>query len=117
MIKPLLLLLLFTALLSCQNQIKFESTKWKTKEYPEAPPQNRKKMFKDLITNYKLIGVSKNDLVNLLGEPDYPTDSIMLYLIDEDYGTDIDPIYTKYLSFQLNSDSVVKDFKIEEWKK
>jgi len=34
-----------------------------------------------------------------------------------DYGWDIDPVYTKDLVFKLNKDSIVVDYKINEWKK
>jgi hypothetical protein len=39
------------------------------------------------------------------------------YKIDEDYGSDIDPIYTQTLLLHFNKDSTVKSFEVKEWKK
>lgn len=100
---------------SCQA--KFDKVKWRTREYTEAPPEGRKRMLNDLITNYKLKGLKKSELVDLLGEPNYGDDSMISYLIEEDYGTDIDPIYTKFLQFTFNKDSIIEGFRVDEWKK
>lgn len=100
---------------SCQE--KFDKVKWRTKEYPDAPPESRKRMIQDLTTNYKLKGLKKTELTDLLGEPNYADDTTFSYLIEEDYGTDIDPVYTKFLQFNLGRDSTIIDFKVNEWKK
>jgi hypothetical protein len=39
------------------------------------------------------------------------------YVINTDYGNDIDPVYRKTLTIYLNKDSIVTGFKIKEWKK
>jgi hypothetical protein len=39
------------------------------------------------------------------------------YVINTDYGNDIDPVYTKALTFYLNKDSVVTGYRVKEWKK
>jgi hypothetical protein len=39
------------------------------------------------------------------------------YPIITDYGSDIDPIYTKSLVLYLNKDSIITHYKVEEWKK
>ncbi len=41
----------------------------------------------------------------------------MFYDIDIDYGSDIDPVYSKTLTFQFDKDSIVKTFEVKEWNK
>jgi len=55
-----------------------------------------------------------------LGVPDNVrprNDNEIYYLIENDYGWDIDPIYTKYLILTLNKDSCVINSKVYEWEK
>ena len=84
-------------------------------EYPY-----RRAMLKDLMTNYKLKGLSYKELVDLIGEPQKnligDSDEIY-YPVFEDYGSDIDPVHTIDLAIKLNKDSVVTDFRVDEWKK
>lgn len=102
-------------LLSCNQQIKFDRTKWKTKDDMEYPYRND--MLKDLTTNYKLVGLKYAELLELLGQPNFKDSSSLTYKIIEDYKQDIDPVYTKNLNFTFSSDSVITLFKIDEWKK
>lgn len=80
---------------------------------------NRKSMLDDLTKNISLKDKSYQDIVSLLGQPQYPIGSTMEvgYKIDEDYGSDIDPIYTQTFLLQFNKDSTVKSFEVKEWKK
>ena len=39
------------------------------------------------------------------------------YDIDVDYRFDIDPIYSKTLSFTFDKDTLVKSFEVNVWKK
>jgi hypothetical protein len=96
-------------------QIKFDKRKWRTKDDMKFP--FRDKMLKDLTTNYKLVGLKHNEIINLLGEPNFSDSSSFAYQLIEDYGSDIDPVYTKNLDFEFNQDSIITAFKIEEWKK
>ena len=112
--------LLFIALIglfSCKDfgQIKFDKGKWISKDDMEFPYRN--KMLKDLTTNYKLVGLKHSEIINLLGEPNYSDSSSFAYQVIEDYGSDIDPVYTKNLDFEFNKDSIITAFKIAEWKK
>jgi hypothetical protein len=77
----------------------------------------RNKMLKDLMTNYKLVGLQYKEVINLLGEPNYSESSSFAYQVIVDYGSDIDPVYTKNLDFDFNKDSIITVFKIAEWKK
>ena len=77
----------------------------------------RNKMLKDLTSNYKLVGLKHSEIVNLLGDPNFSDSSSFAYEVIEDYGSDIDPVYTKNLDFEFGKDSIITAFKIAEWKK
>lgn len=117
LLRNLLLFITLTLLFSCKNlgQIKFDKGKWITKDDMEFPYRN--KMLKDLTTNYKLVGLKHNEIINLLGEPNYSDSSSFAYQVIEDYGSDIDPVYTKNLDFEFKKDSLITALKIAEWKK
>jgi hypothetical protein len=112
-----LLLIALIGLFSCKDfeQIKFDKGKWRTKDDMEFPYRN--KMLKDLTTNYKLVGLKHSEIIELLGEPNFSDSSSFAYQVIEDYGSDIDPVYTKNLDFEFSKDSMITAFKIEEWKK
>ncbi len=80
---------------------------------------HRDLMIDDLINNRQIKGLKYQELVKLLGEPqrNWQSDSNQYYYqIVEDYGMDIDPVYTKNLMIRLR-DSVVCEIKLQEWKK
>jgi hypothetical protein len=102
-------------LIAC-NQTKFEKSKWLYEEDMEYP--YRKSMVKDLTTNYQLKGLSYKQLIALLGEPGNITgDSNEIYYpIIEEYDV-IDPIHSIDLAIRFNNDSIISNWKINEWKK
>ena len=112
----LYLLILVSALASC-NQMRFDKIEWNKSDDPGFTPPNRKRMLKDLTKNYKLTEIKYSSLINLLGRPNYADSTSLSYDIEVDYGTDIDPVYTKILDFIFDKDSIIKSWKIEEWKK
>lgn len=112
-----IILLLSIIFLSCESQVKFDKVKWQTKEDPAFPPQSRKSMLKDLQANHKLEGMSHSQIIELLGELDNHDDSSMAYKVEEKYGSDIDPIYTKTLVVRLSIGKTVKAIDVQEWKK
>ena len=117
--KFLSIFLLFLLLTACNWNKKFDKTLWINRSDIGTHPY-RNRMYKDLLANHKLKGISYKNLVDLIGEPekeysDEPNE--IYYEILTDYGFDIDPVKTKTLIFRLNSDSTIIDFKIEEWKK
>ena len=111
----LVFLMTFTA---CHQKQKFDKTKWQEVGDLMTFP-NRNAMVDDVVQNHNLKGKTLNDITGLLGQPQYPLDSTMEigYKIDENYGTDIDPIYTKTLLIQFDKDTTVKNVEIKEWKK
>ncbi len=109
-----LILLLFAC-----NNINFEKTGWVYQEDVGMYP-NREKMLKDLTENNKLKGLTYRELIAKIGpDENYKQgyDTCIFYSIVTDFGWDIDPVYTKSLVFKFNKDSVVVDYKIEEWKR
>jgi predicted nucleic acid-binding protein len=116
MTKLCLFILLMAALLwSCNQSMNFDSAKWKMKEDIEYPFRN--KMVGDLTKNHKLVGLRYSQVVELLGDPQYQDSSRISYQVLHDYGSDIDPIHTKYLNLALSIDSIVTSFKVDEWRK
>jgi hypothetical protein len=77
-------------------------------------------MVNDLMANYLHPGMSYNEIIKFLGKPEDYSDSdpnTMAYEISVDYGKDIDPIKGKNLIIAFSKDSVILNFKVEEWKR
>lgn len=114
-ILQLSIVMIFTA--SCTQNVDFERTKWVERTDPIYPSAYRSAMLKDLTTNHKLIGLSCSQLINYLGDPDAKENNSVFYTIAVDFGSDIDPVYSKELEFSYSKDSTITSFKILEWKK
>jgi hypothetical protein len=112
-----ILIITSTALSCFDYQMKFDKVAWNTSNDPAFPPPNRDKMLKDLIENHKLVGLKYSQLTDSLGRPDIKENHTLGYRIEEDYGKDIDPVYTKDLIFYFSKDSIITLFKVSEWKK
>jgi hypothetical protein len=39
------------------------------------------------------------------------------YVIEDDFGSDIDPVYSQTLIFRFTMDSLVRSVEVTEWKK
>jgi hypothetical protein len=113
----MILCLLVTLLSSCNTNIKFDKAKWDQESEIAIPSPYRDKMLLDLTTNQKLVGLKYNQLVLMLGKPDFIDTIGLAYSVVIDYGHDIDPVYTKNLSFSISKDSIVQSFNIEEFRK
>ncbi len=109
--KLLLLFLLFCS--ACSNKdeapkpnIKFERTKWDTKDGVKYT--YRKQMINDLLNNYNWPGVKKDSVLHLLGEPDVIEEDIfMLYHYEQKhFGSFV--LSTQSLVIELTTDSTVK---------
>ena len=112
-----LLIFVFFTFVSCNRQIKFDKNRWNEQADPVFPSSYRPKMLNDLITNNRLIGLRYHQLIELLGIPDNKDSSFLSYKIVVEYGSDIDPVYTKDLKFTYSRDSLINSFKVIEWKK
>lgn len=74
-------------------------------------------MLKDLQSSFKLEEMSLSQIIGLLGEPDYKDDSSMAYKVEQKFGSDIDPVFTKTFEVQVSDDKRVKAVGVREWKK
>nr|WP_294900487.1 hypothetical protein [uncultured Pedobacter sp.] len=112
----LTILILIFGLLGCNRQIKFDKKAWTTKD-DFFPCTCRQYMIEDLKENYKLTGINEKDLIKILGQPDQTDSSIISYQLIVDYDNDIDPTYTKTLTFKVDTNKTISNFEITEWKK
>ncbi|MDP4237967.1 MAG: hypothetical protein Q8904_00660 [Bacteroidota bacterium] len=114
----LIVILVFILLPFACSNTKFEKTGWIYQSDVGMYP-NRENMLKDLTENNTLKGLTYRELIAKIGpDENYNSgyDTCIFYSIMTDYGRNIDPVYTKNLVFKFNNDSVVVDYKIEEWK-
>ena len=114
----LIYILLIVLLNSCgKAQMKFEKEKWNERE--DMFYANREKMVADLMNNHLKKGMTSKAVKNLLGSSDnyenIPKNTI-IYEIAVDYGWNIDPEKGKTLYIEFEKDSVIKDFKLKEWR-
>lgn len=118
MVKFFISVIFVVTLYSCQTRQKFDKAKWAEVADLMTFP-NRKYMIDDLVKNYQLKGMTYQQLIELLDTPQNKLDSTLrvYYDIDVDYGTDIDPVYTKILSIEFDKDTVVRHFEVQEWRK
>lgn len=103
---------------SCSSDIQFDRDKWIESDDLMSFP-HRKYMIKDLTKNVPLKGMKYQDVLELLGPPQYPWDHVMKiqYVVEEDFGSDIDPVYSQTLILRFTMDSLVRAVEVEEWKK
>jgi hypothetical protein len=115
----MLWVIIISFFVSCDNEMKFDKEKWDDQPNLGFTPPYRKKMLKDLTSNHKLVGLKYSEIISLLGAPNFhdSASASFGYDIVIDYGSDIDPVYTKTLEFIFSKDSTITSFKIDEWKK
>ncbi len=122
----LILILSFTiGLISCDSTIPFEKANWE--KHVDAFYPYRNSMINDLLGTNDFNGKSLKEVFEVLGKHDDWCDHNMhelKYQVLVDYGSDIDPVHTKYLVFELNpmdslidSNTVIVNYRIDEWKK
>ncbi|MEJ2104389.1 MAG: hypothetical protein P8X47_07420 [Ignavibacteriaceae bacterium] len=100
------------------KQMKFDRQKWNKES--DGSYEYRENMVNDLIENHVRKGMTYKQLIDLIGKPgNYGNldNNTVAYGIMEDYGWDIDPVETKTLMIELTKDSLVKNYKVEAWKK
>jgi hypothetical protein len=104
---------LILTITSCTE--KFDKTKWA--QYDEQDGPDRDLMADDLLKNYKLIGLSHKQMIQLLGSPANQTDTTKTYYtLSEKYDV-IDPVSGKDLIIKFNKDSIITGAEIQEWHK
>jgi hypothetical protein len=117
--KKVVLMVLVFVLASCvepTSKRKFDKTAWGEKI--DWDFYQREPMLDDLLQHHQIKGLTRKQLIDSLGEPaNYEDTTAMYYEIVTDFGSDIDPVYTKNLVIYLNKDSIATGFKVEEWKR
>jgi len=94
---------------------KFDSEKWK--QYIGFDSPNRDLMAEDLLASHKLIGLSHNRMLQLLGDPtNYGDSTKTWYELSQEFDS-IDPIAGKDLVITFNKDSIITNATIREWHK
>jgi hypothetical protein len=94
-----LFLVLFVITLGCKS--KFNSSEWNENGVDWQWTNVREKMVDDLVDSDTLIGMDTTQVYQLLGKPEFTTDSSRLFMVREKYTTNIDPDYVKYLNVIL----------------
>lgn len=94
------------------HEEKFDKIRWSTMSGTEYPYRNS--MLKDLIANYKLKGLKKEEVEDLLGPPNRTDSNYLFYLVDRTVIAGFFTLHTKTLVIKLNQDSTVEWRKIHE---
>ncbi|WP_299991861.1 hypothetical protein [uncultured Pontibacter sp.] len=112
-----LYLLFIPLLIACSPDIEFEKEGWK--KQVDGSYLYRDKMVNNLLKSQKLEGLPYDSLVSLLGHPEpygMLKENETTYILVEDYGRDIDPVYVKLLKIKLSADSTVSAYEVVETK-
>lgn len=106
---PLLLFLLFciaitNSILNVRNRetelgIPFDKTKWETKQNSDYPFRN--KIVKELMNNDTLKRLKKEQIINMLGQPDREDNGYLFYTIAQER-LGFFPLHTKTLVIKLS---------------
>ncbi|WP_116771697.1 hypothetical protein [Maribacter litoralis] len=107
---------LLIILTSCKNEVRFDSAEWNKKNVDWEWTEQREKMVVDLIKSDTLIGLQKNKILELLGNPSTETEKKLKYLVREKYEWNIDPEFIKYLWVELDKNGKATKCYIEKIK-
>lgn len=117
--KKLITPLIILFLASCGSQsISFDRELWHKREDMFYP--YREAMVDDLMKNHLTKGISWNQLVELIGQPENYANmdsGNVGYEVMVDYGWNIDPVEGKTLFFELDQDSTVTKYWLDHWKR
>ena len=94
-----------------ETEIEFEKTKWRKKQDKDYP--FREGMLDDLISSKKLKGLKRDEIFDLLGEPDRVDSSYLFYRIAQKR-IGFFPLHTKTLVIKLANDSTTNWVRIHE---
>lgn len=100
----------FTETQSAMDSV-FNESRWKMKEGQDYP--YREEMLHDLVYNQQLKGLKKEELLELLGEPDRTNKGFLYYTVEQKR-LGFWPIHTTTLVIELSADSIVKTRRIHE---
>lgn len=92
------------------NQRDFDSVQWKKWEESESEPRLRWDMVKDLTERYSLVGNKKEEIIELLGEPEAGNTRMLSYYL----GATRTGINTGSLRLYLNENQKVVRVELDE---
>lgn len=96
-----------------KTEMEFDKTKWKTKKGWGYAYRNE--MVNDLMNDPEVKALKKDEVLDLLGEPDfYRIDSNYLYYLIDQKRALLLPLHTKTLVIKLPEDSTIEWMKIHE---
>ncbi len=110
----MLFLLMVTACETEKNpekeiEVIFDKTKWREKDGRDYP--YRYLMFNDVVYNDTIRSLNKDEILDLLGEPDKINDGHLYYLITQTH-IGLWPLKTKTLVIKLAEDNSIEWIKI-----
>lgn len=73
--------------------------------------------MEDLMATHTFKGMKTKKIFEMLGTPDSGNPNKFYYTITQTLEANIDPVYIKSLVFMVNGDSVITDYRIEEFQK
>ena len=94
-----------------KTEIQFDKSKWGSKEGKDYP--YRDQMLDDLVYNDTVRSLSKDEILDLLGEPDRRNDGYLYYMVDQKRIGSW-PLHTKSLVIKLSDDSTIDWIKIHD---
>lgn len=119
-------LFLFVSFLSCnsdseekaenqnkkqESEMAFDEAKWKTREGDDYP--YRDKMLNNVLYNDTLRALNKDEMLDMLGEPDRTNENYLYYMISQKRLGSW-PLSTKTLVIKFSEDNSVEWMKIHE---
>jgi hypothetical protein len=94
-----------------QSEMKFDMEKWKTKDGSKYPYRN--KMFIDVVYNDTIRSLNKEEIVEMLGDPDRTNENHLYYIVDEKH-IGVWPLSTKSMVIKFSDDDKIDWIKIHE---
>lgn len=94
-----------------ETQMKFDPSKWQKKKGWGYAYRNE--MLADVMTDSKIRGLKKDDLMSLLGTPNRINDNYLYYTIDQKRAI-ILPTHTKTLVIKYSIADTIEWMKIHE---
>ena len=92
-------------------EITFDKTKWRVKEGLDYP--NRDQMLNSIVYNDTVRALNKDEILDLLGEPDRRNEGYLYYLISQ-RRLGFWPLHTKTLVIKLSGDNTIDWIRIHE---